>query len=501
MAGTFRGRGEIFAFLGRLPKETDGTYSSTLIDVLASDDRAAALYRARGERRGTQLELDQVLLFRIADGLIRKVSSPCRATPRRSIPSGPDERPPIRRWASLPVRDPVGRRTRRDASRAGGGRGARGSRATGVAGIGRDDADGRRARRDGAAREAATGSRCRCSSARAEPGIPVASRSSPQPSASQRGAPPGSSSAWPRYAGGLPTAFGRTSWATSVCWRRSDACDRRGDLPPDLVLKTSVLLPCANGATARLLEECGATTINVSTDLSVAGSERDPAGVHCSARRLRRGPGRPGWVRTLLRGAGHDQGGGTDVREARPAQRAQHLPVGPPPRRDGDQARPRARPPRGARPPADRRASPGARRGSWGRSSLRSRRPTTASRDDVLRLRPVRRPHVRLLRDPDRLGTRHRQRASARARSSRRRCHGGRAPRAVRAGGGGARGRPLPSLSQRARGVAAQALPRARRGTGTTTSRGRSPTRSPPGRRSAIPRPRSGASTGDSGSG
>jgi len=42
-----------------------------------------------------------------------------------------------------------------------------------------------------------------------------------------------------------------------------------GDLPPDLVLKTSVLLPCTNGATARTLQELGATTINVSTDLSV----------------------------------------------------------------------------------------------------------------------------------------------------------------------------------------------------------------------------------------
>jgi hypothetical protein len=42
-----------------------------------------------------------------------------------------------------------------------------------------------------------------------------------------------------------------------------------GDVPPDLVLKTSVLLPCANGATARTLQDCGATTINVSTDLSV----------------------------------------------------------------------------------------------------------------------------------------------------------------------------------------------------------------------------------------
>ena len=49
MAGTYEGREAIFRFLGRLPKETDGTYGSELIDVLASDDRAAALYRARGD--------------------------------------------------------------------------------------------------------------------------------------------------------------------------------------------------------------------------------------------------------------------------------------------------------------------------------------------------------------------------------------------------------------------------------------------------------------------
>ena len=73
MAGTFRGREEIFGFLGRLPKETEGSYSSSLIDVLASDDRAAALYRASGDRKGRHLELDQVLLFRIDDGLVREV--------------------------------------------------------------------------------------------------------------------------------------------------------------------------------------------------------------------------------------------------------------------------------------------------------------------------------------------------------------------------------------------------------------------------------------------
>jgi len=43
---------------------------------------------------------------------------------------------------------------------------------------------------------------------------------------------------------------------------------RTGELPASLVLKTSVLLPCANYATAALLQELGATTINVSTDLS-----------------------------------------------------------------------------------------------------------------------------------------------------------------------------------------------------------------------------------------
>lgn len=73
MAGTYDGREEIFRFLARLPKETDGTYGSELLDVLASDERAAALYRARGRRRGRELELDQVLLFRIADGLVRQV--------------------------------------------------------------------------------------------------------------------------------------------------------------------------------------------------------------------------------------------------------------------------------------------------------------------------------------------------------------------------------------------------------------------------------------------
>jgi ketosteroid isomerase-like protein len=81
MAGTYRGREAIFRFLAKLPKETGGTYRSELIDVLASDDRAAALYRARGERHGRTLELDQLLLFHIESSLVREVLA---------LPSDPD---------------------------------------------------------------------------------------------------------------------------------------------------------------------------------------------------------------------------------------------------------------------------------------------------------------------------------------------------------------------------------------------------------------------------
>ena len=81
MAGLYEGREAIFRFLVKLPKETDGTYGSELIDVLASDERAAALYRARGTRNGRTLEQDQVLVFGIADGLVRSVLA---------LPSDPD---------------------------------------------------------------------------------------------------------------------------------------------------------------------------------------------------------------------------------------------------------------------------------------------------------------------------------------------------------------------------------------------------------------------------
>ena len=44
---------------------------------------------------------------------------------------------------------------------------------------------------------------------------------------------------------------------------------KKGDLPADFILKTSVALPCTNPATAKTLEALGASTLNLATDLSL----------------------------------------------------------------------------------------------------------------------------------------------------------------------------------------------------------------------------------------
>jgi len=42
-----------------------------------------------------------------------------------------------------------------------------------------------------------------------------------------------------------------------------------GDLPPDLIIKTSVMMPPANPVTARIYEDLGANTINIASDLTL----------------------------------------------------------------------------------------------------------------------------------------------------------------------------------------------------------------------------------------
>jgi hypothetical protein len=75
MSGEYRGRRDVLRFLGRTGVETDGTYRSRLQTVLADDDWAVAIYRATGRRNGIDLDVDQALVMRMANGLIQDVTA------------------------------------------------------------------------------------------------------------------------------------------------------------------------------------------------------------------------------------------------------------------------------------------------------------------------------------------------------------------------------------------------------------------------------------------
>jgi ketosteroid isomerase-like protein len=75
MSGEYHGRRDVMAFLSRTGVETGGTYRSRLRTVFADDDWAVAIYRATGRRNGVDLDVDQALVMRMADGLIRDVTA------------------------------------------------------------------------------------------------------------------------------------------------------------------------------------------------------------------------------------------------------------------------------------------------------------------------------------------------------------------------------------------------------------------------------------------
>ena len=69
VAGDYRGRDEIIAFLRRTAELTGGTYRVELLWVVADDEHTAAVYRAQGEREGRTLDIEQALLIELRDGL------------------------------------------------------------------------------------------------------------------------------------------------------------------------------------------------------------------------------------------------------------------------------------------------------------------------------------------------------------------------------------------------------------------------------------------------
>jgi hypothetical protein len=75
MSGTYRGRDEILQFLRRTATLTGGTYRVELRYVLADDERAVAVYGARGERDGRTLDIDQALFCRVRDGRLTRIDA------------------------------------------------------------------------------------------------------------------------------------------------------------------------------------------------------------------------------------------------------------------------------------------------------------------------------------------------------------------------------------------------------------------------------------------
>jgi len=65
---TYRGRADVFELFRLTRRLTSGTYLSELRWVLADDEHAVAVYRARGRRAGRTLDLDQVLLISLRAG-------------------------------------------------------------------------------------------------------------------------------------------------------------------------------------------------------------------------------------------------------------------------------------------------------------------------------------------------------------------------------------------------------------------------------------------------
>ena len=75
MSGEYRGRRQVVEFLRRTALETEGTYRSSLHTVLADDEWAVAIYRARGRRNGIALDVDQAVVIRCRDGLWQEVTA------------------------------------------------------------------------------------------------------------------------------------------------------------------------------------------------------------------------------------------------------------------------------------------------------------------------------------------------------------------------------------------------------------------------------------------
>ena len=73
LAGEHKGHAAIMGFLGKVMALTGGTFHLEPRDILASDTRAAFLFRGTGEREGRTLDNPTCLVVEIRDGKITRI--------------------------------------------------------------------------------------------------------------------------------------------------------------------------------------------------------------------------------------------------------------------------------------------------------------------------------------------------------------------------------------------------------------------------------------------
>ena len=73
LAGSHHGRDAILAFLMQVQELTDHTFALDLIDVVANDEHAVALFRGHATRKGKQLDNPTCLRLRMRDGQVVEV--------------------------------------------------------------------------------------------------------------------------------------------------------------------------------------------------------------------------------------------------------------------------------------------------------------------------------------------------------------------------------------------------------------------------------------------
>lgn len=73
LAGDYQGKEGVRAFLMKPGAETNGTIKPTLIAALGDADHGVLFIRTTGDRKGKHLDMKEVLVFTIEDGLVTEV--------------------------------------------------------------------------------------------------------------------------------------------------------------------------------------------------------------------------------------------------------------------------------------------------------------------------------------------------------------------------------------------------------------------------------------------